>query len=137
MYSSKTSLSLSATEKMDRKAASAASFTGMMGLRTLAKMAGARVERLEDMRVLSVRLTVRMTTKASRLVSIGLSGVSTDTIVSIMFFKDSGLGLFFGTRRYFPAASTQLSDMKVCIFVRDGHPGVEVSSRSYYVSPDG
>ncbi len=77
------------------------------------KMTGARVERVAVMRSLCVRLTVRMTTRARRFVSMGLSGVRTVARVSMMRSRDSGVGDFFSTRRYFPAASTQLSDMKV------------------------
>ena len=133
MYSSKTSLSLSTTENMDKNAASAASLTGMTGLRTLAKMAGVRVGSLVAVREGDMRLTVRITTRARRFVSMGLSGVRTVARLSITLFRDSGFGEFFSTSRYFPAASTQLSDMKVWHFVSEMLRRKGSYLRSYFV----
>lgn len=98
---------------MDRKAASAANLTGMTGSRTLAKIGGARVERLELMKSVSERLTVRMTTRANRLVSTEPPGAIAVARAS-MIGLDPELEVFLGMSRYFPAAKTQLSDMKVC-----------------------
>lgn len=63
--------------------------------------------------MLFVRLRVRMTTRDRRRVSIGFPGEIAEDRASMMELLDLGLGVFVGVRRYFPAARTQLSEMKV------------------------
>ena len=81
--------------------------------RILAKIGGARVGRFEFMSSLSVRLTVRITTRAKRLVSGGPPGVIAVARASMMALLGSESENLLGTRRYFPAARTQLSEMEV------------------------
>ena len=66
------------------------------------------------MRSQSVRLTVRMTTRDRRRVSTGPPGTMAAARASMIALLDSRSVEFFGVSRYFPAARTQLSEIKVC-----------------------
>ncbi len=69
------------------------------------------------MRLDFARLTVRMTTRERRRVSTGFPGAMTAASASMTALADSRSEDFVGVSRYFPAARTQLSEMKVWRFM--------------------
>ena len=97
---------------MARKAASEASLTGMTGSRTPAKIGGVRSGRWDLVILGCSRLMVLTTTRARRLVSIGLPGWITEASASNIDLMCSGSSAPLPLRIYFPEARTQLSEKK-------------------------
>ena len=60
-----------------------------------------------------VRLRVRMTTRERRRASTGFPGAVAVARASMMGWLELRSGVLCGVSRYFPAARTQLSEMKV------------------------
>ena len=65
-----------------------------------------------------MRLRVRMTTRERRRASTGLPGAMAAARASMTGLLELRSGVFCGVSRYFPAARTQLSEMKVCGYMR-------------------
>lgn len=113
MYLSKSALSSSTTEKTARKAASAVSFTGITGSRTLANIDGASRGIWGLTTSLCIRLTVRITTSAKRRASTGWPGCMIFASASKIDLLLSKPRLPCWVRRYLPAARMLLSDIEV------------------------